>query len=176
MLSPGNNVGKKVGRTTTLRLFESFRPPFSKGGAHPRRVALVAARRRRNPLNGIFFLLSFFFCACYGQKKKRRSLFADIISVYEAAFSAAPSGREHPLRRYRGSSRSYTEPPTQRGIRKQKYPVRNNLTGYFLLLVFLFFGSFNRRRSDFKHISELNVEEKQSDSRNDQQYRRHLRR
>ena len=134
MLSPGNNVGKKVGRTTTLRLFESFRPPFSKGGAHPRRVALVALRRGRNPLYGIFFLLSFFFCACYGQKKKRRSLFADIISVYEAAFSAAPSGREPPLRRYRGSSRSYTEPPTQRGIRKQKYPVRNNLTGFFYYL------------------------------------------
>ena len=41
------------------------------------------------PLNGIFFLLSFFFCACYGQKKKRRSLSEDIISVNETTAGSA---------------------------------------------------------------------------------------
>ena len=78
--SPGDNVGKKVGRRQPYACFKSFRPPFSKGGAHPRRVALVAARRRRNPLYGAFFLQSFFFAPVV-PKKKRRSYFADIISV-----------------------------------------------------------------------------------------------
>ena len=57
------------------------------------------------PLNGIFFLQSFFFCACYGQKKKRRCLSEDIISVSETAFSEPPS-----VARYRGAGKASMEP------------------------------------------------------------------
>ena len=32
---------------TATNTLESFRPPFSKGGAHPTRVALVAPRKAR---------------------------------------------------------------------------------------------------------------------------------
>ena len=56
------------GEARAKRARESFRPPFPKGGAHPRRVALVVARRRRNNL-GVFFLPSFFFCACCVKRK-----------------------------------------------------------------------------------------------------------
>ena len=48
---------------------ESFRPPFSKGGADPTRGALVAARRRRNSPNGAFLFASFFFCASMVKRK-----------------------------------------------------------------------------------------------------------
>ena len=56
------------------------------------------------PHNGAFFLQSFFFAPSV-PKKKRQSLFADIISVSEAAFSAAPS-----VSRYLGAEKASMEP------------------------------------------------------------------
>jgi hypothetical protein len=47
----------------------SFRPPFSKGGAHPRREALVASAEAKFPY-GVFFLPSFFFAPLLPKKKR----------------------------------------------------------------------------------------------------------
>ena len=52
----------------TSKLTKSFRPPFSKGGAHPRRGALVALRRARNSCRR-FFLPSFFFAPAQDKEK-----------------------------------------------------------------------------------------------------------
>ena len=58
-----------------LAAFSKFRSSLFKGLRFPKAEPLVALRRGRKPLYGIFFLLSFFFCACYRQKKKRQTIF-----------------------------------------------------------------------------------------------------
>ena len=62
-----------------------FRSSLFKGLRFPKVEPSVALRRGRNPPNGAFFLQSFFFAPVV-PKKKRRSLFADIISVHEMTF------------------------------------------------------------------------------------------
>ena len=52
---------------------ESFRPPFSKGGADPTRGALVAPRKARNFLYGVFLLLAFLLRLFCQKKSGERS-------------------------------------------------------------------------------------------------------
>ena len=79
--SPGDNVGRKVGRRPPFAFLKVFARLFQKAAHIPGAEPWSPSAGGELPLNGIFFLLSFFFCACYGQKKKRRSYFADIVSV-----------------------------------------------------------------------------------------------
>ena len=83
--SPGNNVGRKVGRRPPFAFLKVFARLFQKAahiqGAEP----WSPPAGGEIPLNGIFFLLSFFFCACYGQKKKRQCYSEDIISVKKSS-------------------------------------------------------------------------------------------
>ena len=62
-----------------------FRSSLFKGLRFPKAEPWSLSAESETPLYGAFFLLSFFFCACYGQKKKRRSYSADIIYVCETA-------------------------------------------------------------------------------------------
>ena len=78
--------GRKDDRPTPVL---KFRSSLFKGLRFPKAEPWSPSAEGETPLNGIFFLLSFFFCACYGQKKKRRSLFADIISVHKTAAGSA---------------------------------------------------------------------------------------
>jgi hypothetical protein len=74
-------MGDKLGfiGDFTAMSFESFRPPFSKGGANPTRGALVAARTRRNLLFGVFFFAKLFSLRLWSQRKKRTNNYKSLM-------------------------------------------------------------------------------------------------
>ena len=81
-----------AGRSTSFTFSPAlkFGSSLFKGLRFPKAEPWSPSAEGEIPLNGIFFLQSFFFCACYGQKKKRRSPLADKVSAWSALPSAIP--------------------------------------------------------------------------------------